>query len=49
MLTLPIANFDNSQHSANENISIDALWNGIELYAAMIGRLGAYWPGRPVP
>ena len=49
MLTLPIANYDNNQHSINENISIDALWNGIELYAALIGRVGAYWPQKPVP
>ena len=49
MLTLPIANFDNSQHSANENISVDAIWNGIELYAALIGRVGAYWQNKPVP
>ena len=49
MLTLPIANYDNNQHAANENIRIQALWNGIELYAALMGRLGAYWPDRPVP
>ena len=49
MLTLPIANYDNNQHAANENITIQALWNGIELYAALMGRLGAYWPDKPVP
>ena len=49
MLTLPIANYDNNQHAANENIKIEALWNGIELYAALIGRLGAYWGDKPVP
>lgn len=35
-ITIPIANHDNSQHSFNENIRIQNLWDGIELMAALI-------------
>ena len=34
-ITVPIANYDNNQHSANENIRIQNLWNGIETMAAL--------------
>jgi len=32
----PIANHDNNQHSANENLRIQNLWDGIELIAALL-------------
>jgi len=35
-ITVPIANHDNSQHSFNENIRIQNLWDGIELMAALL-------------
>ncbi|MDQ1474259.1 MAG: hypothetical protein QOJ99_5739 [Bryobacterales bacterium] len=35
-ITVPIANHDNSQHSFNENIRMQNLWDGIELMAALI-------------
>lgn len=35
-ITTPIANHDNSQHAANENIRIQNLWDGIELMAALL-------------
>ena len=35
-IVVPIANHDNSQHSANENIRLQNLWDGIELMAAML-------------
>jgi acetylornithine deacetylase/succinyl-diaminopimelate desuccinylase-like protein len=35
-ITIPIANHDNNQHSFNENIRIQNLWDGIELMAALI-------------
>ena len=38
---LPIANYDNNQHGENENIRIGNLWDGIEIYAAMIAKFGA--------
>jgi acetylornithine deacetylase/succinyl-diaminopimelate desuccinylase-like protein len=34
-ITVPIANYDNSQHSANENIRLQNLWDGIEVMAAL--------------
>jgi acetylornithine deacetylase/succinyl-diaminopimelate desuccinylase-like protein len=37
---LPIANHDNNQHAANENIRLGNLWDGIEMYAALLARLG---------
>ena len=35
-ITVPIANHDNNQHSFNENLRIQNLWDGIELMAAML-------------
>jgi len=34
-ITVPIANYDNNQHSANENIRLQNLWNGVETMAAL--------------
>lgn len=36
IITLPIANHDNSQHAANENLRLQNLWDGIDIYAAML-------------
>jgi acetylornithine deacetylase/succinyl-diaminopimelate desuccinylase-like protein len=35
-ITVPIANYDNNQHSANENIRLQNLWDGIETMAALM-------------
>lgn len=35
-ISIPMANHDNSQHSFNENIRLQNLWDGIELMAALI-------------
>ena len=35
-ITIPIANHDNNQHSFNENIRLQNLWDGIELMAALL-------------
>ena len=43
IIILPIANFDDNQHAANENLRIQNLWDGIEVYSGLIGRLGNYW------
>lgn len=43
VIVLPIANFDDNQHAANENLRIQNLWDGIEVYTGLVGRLGAYW------
>jgi acetylornithine deacetylase/succinyl-diaminopimelate desuccinylase-like protein len=35
-ITVPIANHDNNQHSANENIRLQNLWDGIETMSALM-------------
>ena len=35
-ISTPIANHDNSQHTFNENIRIQNLWDGIDLFAALL-------------
>lgn len=32
---VPIANFDNNQHAANENLLLQNLWDGIEIFAGL--------------
>src|SRR5439155_22612898 len=39
----PIANHDDNQHAENENLRIRNLWDGIELYAGLLARLGPEW------
>ncbi|MEO8190946.1 MAG: M20/M25/M40 family metallo-hydrolase [Acidobacteriota bacterium] len=36
---VPIANHDNNQHASNENLRIQNLWDGIELYAGILARM----------
>jgi len=36
VLIVPIANHDNNQHAANENVRLQNLWDGIEVYAALM-------------
>jgi acetylornithine deacetylase/succinyl-diaminopimelate desuccinylase-like protein len=43
LLIVPIVNHDNSQHAADENLRLQNLWDGIEIYAALFARLGAEW------
>ena len=33
---LPIANHDNNQHGANENLRLQNLWDGIDIYAELL-------------
>jgi acetylornithine deacetylase/succinyl-diaminopimelate desuccinylase-like protein len=35
VIGLPIANHDDNQHAANENLRLKNLWDGIEAYAAL--------------
>ena len=35
-MTVPIANYDNNQHAENENLRLQKLWDGIEIYAAIM-------------
>ena len=39
LVVVPIANHDNSQHAANENIRLQNLWDAIAVYAGIEGRL----------
>ena len=36
IISVPMANHDNSQHAANENLRLQNLWDGIDIYAAML-------------
>jgi acetylornithine deacetylase/succinyl-diaminopimelate desuccinylase-like protein len=44
---VPIVNHDNNQHGENENLRLQNLWDGIELYGGILARLGREW--RPTP
>lgn len=39
VIGLPIANHDNNQHAANENIRRQNLWDGIDVFAALFSNL----------
>lgn len=36
VLILPVANHDNNQHGANENLRLQNLWDAIEIYATVL-------------
>ncbi|HEY3119352.1 MAG TPA: M20/M25/M40 family metallo-hydrolase [Vicinamibacteria bacterium] len=40
VIGLPIANHDNNQHAANENLRLQNLWDAVEVYAGVLARLG---------
>jgi acetylornithine deacetylase/succinyl-diaminopimelate desuccinylase-like protein len=46
MIVLPIVNHDNSQHSDNENLRMQNLFDGVVVYAGVLAKLGVYW--RPI-
>ena len=39
--SFPIVNHDNNQHAANENLRLQNLWDGIEVFAAFFSSLEA--------
>ena len=39
VLLVPIVNHDNNQHAANENVRLQNLWDGIELFARLFSGL----------
>jgi acetylornithine deacetylase/succinyl-diaminopimelate desuccinylase-like protein len=43
VIVVPIVNHDNSQHAADENLRLQNLWDGIEVFAALFARLDADW------
>ncbi len=47
VIILPIANHDNNQHAAHENLRLQNLWDGIEIYAAVLARMGPAWNSGP--
>jgi acetylornithine deacetylase/succinyl-diaminopimelate desuccinylase-like protein len=43
VLGLPIVNHDNNQHAANENLRLQNLWDGIEIFAGILTGAEANW------
>ena len=39
VIGVPIVNFDNNQHSPNENLRLGNLWQGMEIYGAILADL----------
>lgn len=40
---VPIANHDNNQHGANENLRLQNLWDGIEIFAGILSSAEGNW------
>ena len=49
VVNLPIANYDDNQHAADENLRLQNLWDGIETYAALLAGIGKTWGAGAVP
>jgi acetylornithine deacetylase/succinyl-diaminopimelate desuccinylase-like protein len=43
VIVVPMVNHDNNQHAPDENLRIRNLWNGIDIYATLMARLGELW------
>jgi acetylornithine deacetylase/succinyl-diaminopimelate desuccinylase-like protein len=43
LIVLPIVNHDNSQHSDNENLRMQNLFDGVLVYAGVLAWIGWYW------
>jgi acetylornithine deacetylase/succinyl-diaminopimelate desuccinylase-like protein len=43
LIVVPIVNHDNNQHAANENLRLQNLWDGIQLYGGLLAQLGKQW------
>ena len=41
VIGVPIANADNNQHAANENLRLQNLWEGIDIFGTLFARLGS--------
>lgn len=41
VIGVPIANHDNNQHAANENLRLQNLWDAIQVYASIFAEYGA--------
>ena len=47
LVTVPIVNHDNNQHAANENLRLQNLFDGMQVYASIIANLGGIWGVTP--
>jgi acetylornithine deacetylase/succinyl-diaminopimelate desuccinylase-like protein len=36
IIGVPLANYDNNQHAANENLRLQNLWDGIDIYVGLL-------------
>lgn len=45
VIGVPIANADNNQHAANENLRLQNLWDGVEIFGTLFARLGSNLQG----
>ncbi len=43
LVVVPIANHDDNQHAANENLRVQNLWDGIAVFTGLFGGLGGSW------
>lgn len=43
LIVVPMVNHDNNQHAPDENLRLQNLWNGIDMYANLMARLGELW------
>lgn len=43
LITLPTVNHDNAQHAKDENIRLQNVWDGIEIFAGLMTKIGAEW------
>ena len=43
LIVLPTVNHDNNQHAPNENLRLQNLWDGVELFGFLMIRLGEGW------
>ena len=47
LITLPIVNHDNNQHASNENLRLQNLFDGMQVYAGIVAHLGRVWSDTP--
>ena len=47
IVTVPIVNHDNNQHASNENLRLQNLLDGMQVYAALAAHLGDLWTAVP--
>jgi len=43
IIGVPIVNHDNNQHGNDENLRLQNLWDGIEVFGVLMARLGEVW------